>query len=78
MFIKVKVTAGAKREDIKKKNKDTYIISVREPAERNLANKRVCELMAALFNVSVKLVRIISGHQSSSKILSINLPENLV
>ncbi|HEY5588219.1 MAG TPA: DUF167 domain-containing protein [Candidatus Paceibacterota bacterium] len=78
MFIKVKVTAGAKREDIKKKNKDTYIISVREPAERNFANKRVCELMATLFNVSVKLVRIISGHQSSSKILSINLPENLV
>ena len=78
MFIKVKVIAGAKKEDIKKKNKDTYLISVREPAERNLANKRICELIALQLNISVKLVRIISGHQSSSKILSINLPENLV
>jgi len=78
MFIKVKVIAGAKKENIKKKNKDTYFISVREPAERNLANKRICELIALQLNISVKLVRIISGHQSSNKILSINLPENLV
>ncbi len=78
MYIKVKVTAGAKKEDIKKKNKDTYIISVKEPAERNLANNRICQILASLFSISTKQVRIISGHQSPSKILSINLPENLV
>ena len=72
MYIKVKVQAGAKKEDIKKKKEDTYIISVREPAERNLANIRICQIMASLFNVSVKNVRIVSGHQSPSKILSIN------
>jgi len=73
MFIKVKVTAGAKKEEIKKKSEDTYIVSVREPAERNMANKRICEIVASLFGISVKSVRIISGHQSPSKILSINL-----
>lgn len=78
MYIKVKVQAGAKKEDIKKKNKDTYIISVRAQAERNLANKRVCEIVARVFNVSTKSVHIINGHQSPSKLLSINLPENLV
>ncbi len=78
MYIKVKVIAGAKKEDIKKKNKDTYLISVKEPAERNLANKRVCELISIDLKVSVKTVRIISGHQSPSKILSINFPKNLV
>jgi uncharacterized protein YggU (UPF0235/DUF167 family) len=78
MYIKVKVQAIAKKEQVKQKNKDTYMISVREPAERNLANKRVCEIVASLFNISIKNVRIISGHQSPSKILSINLPENLV
>ena len=78
MYIKVKVQAGAKKEEVKKKNKDTYIISVREKAERNMANKRVCEIMASLCDISIKNIRIISGHQSSSKILSINLPENLV
>ena len=78
MFVKVKVQAGAKREVITKKSKDSYIISVREKAERNLANKRICEIIASLFSVSIKNVRIINGHQSPTKMLSINLPENLV
>jgi len=78
MYIKVKVQAGAKKEDLKQKNKDTYIISVKEKAERNMANKRVCELMSSFFGVSAKSVHIVSGHQSPSKILSIDLPKNLV
>ncbi|MFA6515023.1 MAG: DUF167 domain-containing protein [Candidatus Paceibacterota bacterium] len=78
MYIKVRVIAGAKKESVKQKNEDTYLVSVREPAERNLANKKVCELISSLFKISVKNTRIISGHQSPSKILSINLPKNLV
>jgi len=78
MYIKVRVQAGSKKEEIKKKNKDAYLISVKEKAERNLANRRVCEIIASQFGISVKNIRIISGHQSPSKILSINLPENLV
>ena len=78
MYIKVKVTAGAKKEQIKKKSEDTYLVSVREKAERNEANRRICEIFASLFEISIKNVRIISGHQSPSKILSINLPKNLV
>lgn len=78
MYIKIKVQAGAKREVVTKKSKDSYIIAVREPALRNQANKRICEIVASLFNVSTKSVHIINGHQSPSKILSINLPENLV
>jgi len=75
MYIKVKVQAGAKKEEIKKKSENTYLISVKEPAERNMANKRICEIVAYLYNISSKQVRIISGHQSPSKILSVNLPE---
>jgi uncharacterized protein YggU (UPF0235/DUF167 family) len=51
---------------------------VREKAERNLANKRVLEIIAEAFNVSVKKVRIINGHQSPSKILAVDFPESLV
>jgi uncharacterized protein YggU (UPF0235/DUF167 family) len=73
MYIKVKVQAGAKKEEVKRKSKDCYIITVKEKAERNMANKRICEIVASLFGVSIKSVRIVSGHQSPSKILSINL-----
>ena len=98
MYIKVKVTAGAKKEMIIKKSEDHFDISVKEPAERNLANKRVIELVRDYFKVynpvrgkklSVsarstpfesgpltgynKEVRIVSGHHSPSKIISLDI-----
>jgi len=72
MYIKVKVTAGAKKEMIIKKSEDHFDISVKEPAERNLANKRVLELVREYFRVYNGNVRIVSGHHSPSKIISIN------
>lgn len=76
MFVKVKVQSGSKREVVTQKSKDSFMISVKEPAERNLANNRIREVMASHFNVSVKNVRIINGHQSPSKMISINLSSN--
>jgi len=73
MFIKVRVVAGARKEKIDKKSDNHFMISVKEPAERNLANNRICEIIALNFNVSRSAVRIINGHQSSSKILSVNI-----
>ncbi len=71
MYIKVRVTAGAKRETITKVSKSSYKVNVKEPAERNLANARVVELIAQELKVPVKKVKIINGHQSPSKMLSI-------
>lgn len=73
MYIKARVAAGAKKESFVEKSPDTVHIAVREPAERNLANARVLELVAAHCGVPKGKVRIISGHQSPSKILSVDL-----
>ncbi len=73
MYIKVKVIASANKEKVEKKSDDYYIISVKEKAQRNLANNRIREIISSLFTVSLKSVRIINGHQNSSKILSIRL-----
>lgn len=73
MYIKVKVSAGAKKENITQKGDNAFLISVKEPAERNLANKRICEIIASIYEINSKAVRIISGHQSPSKILSVNI-----
>lgn len=81
MYIKVKVKPSSKKEIIEKvfgKTSEYYNISVREPAERNLANNRICEIISDIYKVNRKLVKIISGHQSPSKILSINIPEKNV
>lgn len=71
MFIKVLVSPGAKREKVEEKG-DTFFISVREPATQNLANTRVRELVAFRFHVPVGAVRILTGHRSRSKMISIN------
>lgn len=74
-YIHVKVIAGAKKESIKLRQvtrpdfDDHFEISVREKAERNMANTRVLELIARYFKVSTKKVRIVNGHHHASKLL---------
>lgn len=65
------VTAGAKKESFKIKSKDHFTISVKEKAERNMANGRVLELVAEHFNISKNKVRIVNGHRHPSKLLII-------
>ncbi len=73
MYLKVRVNASAKKEKVEKKSDDNFIISVKEKAKMNMANKRVCEIISSIYEIPRKSVRIISGHQSPSKILSINI-----
>lgn len=73
MYVKVKVTPEAKEESVIEESKDTLVIKVREPAERNLANERVVALVRSHFRVPAgTLVRIINGHHSPHKIISID------
>jgi uncharacterized protein YggU (UPF0235/DUF167 family) len=68
-YIHAKVTAGASKENFKKIKEDHFIVSVKEKAENNLANKRVLELVAEYFKVSLNKVRIVNGHHHPSKLL---------
>lgn len=72
MFIKVFVSPGAKKEKVEEKG-DTFSISVREPATQNLANTRVRELLAVRFKAPLGKVRILTGHRSRAKMISISI-----
>jgi uncharacterized protein YggU (UPF0235/DUF167 family) len=72
MYIRVKVFPDAKKEVLKETGGLRYEVRVRVPAERNLANTRVREVFAGHFGLPVGLVRIVSGHTSPNKILSIS------
>ncbi len=71
MYIKVRVSASSKKESLEQLKTDSFKVSVKEPALRNLANTRVRELVASHFKIAVGKVKIISGHHSPSKILSV-------
>jgi uncharacterized protein YggU (UPF0235/DUF167 family) len=70
MFIKIKVKTGSRTEKVEKKADDLYFVSVKEEAERNLANKRVLEIMRALY--PKKSVKLVKGHHSPTKIIEVN------
>ncbi len=70
MYIKVRVIAGAKKEIITQESSDHFKISVKEPAERNLANSRVLEIIRRKF--SGRNIQIINGHHSPSKLLVVD------
>ncbi|HQT82996.1 MAG: hypothetical protein B7W98_00120 [Parcubacteria group bacterium 20-58-5] len=71
MFIKIFVTPGAKRERVEEKG-ETLLIAVREPAAQNRANTRVRELVALRVGKPVGAVRILTGHHSRAKMVSIS------
>lgn len=73
MYIKVNVIAGAKKEIFKQKSKDHFDISVKEKAERNMANTRILELVSEHFQIPKNKVRIINGHHHPSKLISVDL-----
>ncbi len=78
MYIRVFVTPGAKHEKVVVRpgkgadTNETLAISVREPASGNRANDRVRELVALRFGQPIGKVRILTGHRSRGKMLSIS------
>jgi uncharacterized protein YggU (UPF0235/DUF167 family) len=72
MYIKIRVKAGSRSEEIIKESEDHFIISVKEKAERNQANVRILEIIRNLF--PGKNVRIINGHHSTSKLVAADDP----
>jgi uncharacterized protein YggU (UPF0235/DUF167 family) len=78
MYLKVFVTPSAKHEKVEVLHPDEggekgemLVISVKEPAALNLANKRVREIIAKRAGVLIGRVRILTGHHSRSKVISV-------
>jgi uncharacterized protein YggU (UPF0235/DUF167 family) len=71
MYVKMRATPDAKKEKVTKHADGEFSIEVREPAARNCANTRIREIVATLHDVPLGKVRMVSGHRSPSKIMSI-------
>lgn len=71
MYVRVEVYAGTKKEKISIIGENRLEIKVKELAERNLANHRVREIVAEHYGVLVTEAKIVAGHHSQRKIISI-------
>lgn len=71
IIVRVRVRPDMRKERITEVKDHEFTIDVREPAERNEANDRVCELLALHFGVPTQQARIISGFKSGTKKVSV-------
>jgi hypothetical protein len=68
MYIRVHAFPGARKERVVRDDEGVYTIAVKEPAERNMANTRIREILANELGVPLQEVRILTGHRSPSKL----------
>ena len=71
MLIKVKVFAGAKKEDVFQKSENSFAVSVKEKAERGEANRAVRRAIAEHLKISPSKIRIVKGARKPNKIFEI-------
>jgi len=66
-IVSVKVTPGARRERVSWTAADTVVIAVKEPAARNMANRRVQTILSLHYQVPVTSIRMLTGARSGTK-----------
>lgn len=71
MYVRVRVKAGTRRELVTKVSQTEWLMAVREPAERNLANERIREILAGAYGARPEDIRLVTGHHSPTKIFSV-------
>ncbi|HPX51725.1 MAG TPA: DUF167 family protein [Candidatus Pacearchaeota archaeon] len=71
MLIKVKVNVLSKEDKVIKKSEDNFEVFVKVDAQRNMANKRIIELLAEYFNLPQYRIKMIKGFKESNKIFNI-------
>ncbi len=75
MYLRVEVVPGSRKEDVAEGKNGSLILRVKEPAEGNRANERVREIIAERFTLPIGKVRILTGHHSRTKMLTIDNDE---
>lgn len=71
MYIKVKVHAGEKKNELKQKSQDAFEVWVKAPAERGLANEAVRAILAEHLGIEAKNLHLIKGATSPAKIYEV-------
>jgi uncharacterized protein len=72
-LIKVKVSAGAKTEEVQEIEPGVFKVRVSVAPEKGKANQRVAELLAEYFKVPKSRVFLVSGATFREKVFSIEI-----
>lgn len=71
VLLRVKVVPGASRSRVAGLHGDRLKVQVAAPAEGGKANRAVCALLADLFSVPVRKIRVSAGTSSPLKLIAV-------
>lgn len=71
MKIFVKVKSTAKKESVGRIDKTHFVVSVKEPPVKGMANKAVVKALSSFFNISPGNIFLSKGATSNQKIFEI-------
>lgn len=72
-LIKVKVRTESRKNSVIKVKEDEFIVETMHKPRQGDANRSVISLIADYFKIPPSYVRIIKGHTSPSKIISLKI-----
>ncbi len=71
MYIHIRVLTSQKKEVVEKMSENRFKVYLKEKPVRNMANRKILEIFSDLFKT--KKIKIISGVNGPSKLLSIDI-----
>lgn len=71
-MIRVRVSPGAKRDEIAGWRGDVLRMRVRAPPEKGRANEAVCALIASTLGLPARAVSVERGHAARDKVLRVD------
>ena len=72
MKIFVKAKANSRQEKIEKISDNSFVVWVKEPPQKGLANKAVARVLADYFAKSPSEVELLSGFSSKQKLFEVS------
>lgn len=75
MELRVRVSVNARKESVEEAKDGRLFITVRAPRKEGLANARLVYVLAKYYSVPENHVRILRGHERSSKVVLVIFSE---
>jgi Uncharacterized conserved protein len=76
MYIRVKVTTNAAKNEVLDQGENAFVVKVTASPERGKANRKVLDLVAGHFQVAKSAITIVKGAYASKKVMHIELPQS--
>jgi len=71
MLIRVKVFPNSRKQEVVRKSDDSFVIKIKEKAEKGRANQKVLEILSNSFKIEKQKIKLTRGAKKRNKVFVI-------